>query len=70
MLFRSWLETVDAVITCRNREMIISNGPHNQTLSMFPPDQKISEVPLWLESPYGDEYSMFPLLTLEQSRGL
>jgi len=35
VLWRPWLATVDAVIGCRNEEMIISNGPHNQTLSIF-----------------------------------
>ena len=32
-----WLASADAVIRCRNGEMIISNGPHNQTLSIFLP---------------------------------
>jgi len=36
VLGRLWLATTDAIIGCRNGEIIISNGPHNQTLSISP----------------------------------
>ena len=50
--------------------MTISNGFEIQILTIFPPTQLAGEVPLWLESPYGEEECMFPLLTLEELRGL
>jgi len=28
------------------------------------------EIPLWIESPYGEEECTEPLLTIEQSKGL
>ena len=77
VLRHPWLATADSVIGCQSGEigcqsgeMVISNGSYNQTLSISSPAQIAAEVPLWLESPYGDEDCMFPLLSLEQSRGL
>lgn len=69
VLGRPWLETTNTIIGCRNGKMTISNGSHNQTVSIFPPTKKTSEVPLWLENSYGNEDCMFLLLTIEQSRG-
>jgi hypothetical protein len=39
MLGPPWLATTDAFISCRSREMKISNGTHNQKLNLFPPAQ-------------------------------
>lgn len=64
------LATTDSVIRCRNREMTISNGSQIQTLTIFTPAQLAAEVPLWLENSDGEEDCVFPLLNLEQSRGL
>ena len=46
------------------------NGINNQTLSIFPPAKIATKLPLLLENPYRDEDFMFPLLSLDQSRGL
>jgi hypothetical protein len=50
--------------------MTISNGTHSQKLVLFPPAQQTHEIPIWLENPYGGEYFIRPLLTLEQVRGI
>lgn len=60
VLGRPWLETYDAVIGCRNGEMIISNGPQNHTLFIFPPAQPADEVPLWLENHMETKTIFFP----------
>jgi hypothetical protein len=49
--------------------MTISNGTQSQKLILFPPAQPATEVPLWLENPYGEEDCTQPLLTLEQVKG-
>jgi hypothetical protein len=50
--------------------MTISNGTQSQKLILFPPAQPATEVPLWLENPYGEEDCTQPLLTLEQVKGV
>jgi hypothetical protein len=39
VLGRPWLATADAFISCRSREMTISNGTQSQKLILFPPAQ-------------------------------
>jgi hypothetical protein len=70
VLGRPWLATVDAFISCRSGEMTISNGTHSQKLILFPPAQPTTEVPLWLENPYGEEDCAQILLTLEKVKGV
>jgi hypothetical protein len=70
VLGRPWLATADAFISCRSGEMTISNGTQSQKLILFPPAQPATEVPLWLENPYGEEDCTQPLLTLEQVKGV
>jgi hypothetical protein len=65
-----WLATTYAFISCRYGEMTISNGTHSQKLVLFPPAQPTQEIPVWLENPYGEEYYIRPLLTLEHVRGI
>ena len=50
--------------------MTISNGTQSQKLILFPPAQPATEVPLWLENPYGEEDYTQTLLTLEQVKGV
>jgi hypothetical protein len=50
--------------------MTISNGTQSQKLILFPPAQPATEVPLWLENPYGEEECTHPLFTLEQVKGV
>jgi hypothetical protein len=69
VLGRPWLATADAFIGCRSGEMTISNGTHSQNLTLFPPAQPTTKIPLWLENPYGEEECAQPLLTIEQIRG-
>jgi len=49
--------------------MTISNGCQIQRLTIFPPAQLASDVPLCLEIPYGEEECIIHFLTLEKSRG-
>jgi hypothetical protein len=65
-----WLARADAFFSCRSGEMTIYNGTHSQKLVLFPPAQPTQEIPVWLENPYGEEYCIRPLLTLEQVRGM
>ena len=67
---RPWFATVDAFISCRSGEMTISNGTQSQKIILFPLAQPTTEVPLWLENPYGEENCIQPLLTLEQVKGV
>jgi hypothetical protein len=64
------LATADAFISFWPREMTISNGTHSQKIILFPPSQPGTEVPLWLESPYGEENYDQLLLTLEKAKGV
>lgn len=50
--------------------MIISNAIQNKKLILFPPTQPTTEVPFWLENPYGEEDYTHPLLTIEQVKGV
>ena len=70
VLGKPWLATVDVFISCQSEEMTISNGTQSQKLILFPPTQPSTEVPLWLENPYGEEDYTQPLLTLEQVKGV
>jgi len=45
-------------------------GPTTKLCLFSPPAQTTAKVPLWLDNPYGDKDCMFPLLSLDQSRGL
>ena len=69
VLGRPWLATVDAFIGRQYGEMTISNETHNQKLTLFPPFQPTTKIPLWLENPYGEEECAQPLLKIEQIRG-
>jgi hypothetical protein len=66
VLGHPWLATTDAFISCRSGEMTISNGTHSRKLFFFPLAQPAQEILVWLENPYGEEYCIRPLLTLEQ----
>jgi hypothetical protein len=70
VLGRPWLNIVDAFISCRSREMTISNGTHSQKLVLFPPSQPTTEFPIWLENPYGEDNCAQFFLTLEQEKAL
>jgi hypothetical protein len=70
VLGRPWLATADAFISCQSGEMTISNGIQSQKLILFPPAQPTTEVPFWLENPYGEEDCTQPLLTLKQVKGV
>jgi hypothetical protein len=70
VLGRPWLAIVDAFISCRSREMTISNGNHNQKLVLFPLFQPTIEVTLWLENPYGEENCAQILLIVEKAKGV
>ena len=67
---KPWLATAVAFIGCWSREMTISNGTQSKKLILFPPAQPDTEFPLWLENPYGEEDCTYPLLTLEQVKGV
>jgi hypothetical protein len=68
VLGRLWLATVDAFIGFQSGEMTISNGSQSQKIILFPPAQPSTEVPLWLENPYGEEECAQPFLTIEHLR--
>jgi hypothetical protein len=70
VLGRPWLATTDAFISCRSGEMTISNGIQSQKLILFSPSQPTTEVPFWLDNPYGEEDCTHPLLTLEKVKGV
>ena len=50
-LWRPWLATVDAYISCQSRNMTIKNGPLSKQLVLYPPAQPSidHDLPLWLE---------------------
>jgi hypothetical protein len=70
VLGRPWLATTNAFISCWSREMTISNGSQSQKIILFPPTQRATKVPFWLENPYGEEDCTQPFLTLEQVKGV
>ena len=52
ILGRPWLAIADAYISCRNGEMIISNGVATKKLTLHQLAQPIVHNPPWLEDPY------------------
>ena len=71
ILWRPWLATVDAYISCRAGNMTIKNGHVSKHLVLYPPTQPSLEhdLPLWLEEEEEDEVYSTQIYALEATMG-
>ena len=70
ILGRPLLATVDAYISCRKGEMIISNGLDTKKITLHLPSQLASINSLWVEDPYEHNAMEQPSINVEQTRKL
>ena len=64
ILGRPWSATVNAYISCRTRDMTISNGVTTQKLVLYPPAQPslVLKNPLWVGFDEDDTLSVKRLM--------
>lgn len=69
ILGRPWLATVDALVSCRSRDIFISKGNSTQDFTLYPPAETITKIEnqVWIEDDDDDFEKIQPVLTISQN---